>query len=168
MTEEWRAVPGFEGFYEVSTLGQVRSLARISAQGRRVVARILAQMTGSSGYRQVNFHRDRKQTTHHVHRLVLSTFNGPAPEGMQVRHLNGDRSDITLGNLAWGTQLQNMQDQRRHGTHKNSVKTHCPAGHPYAGDNLLVDKHGNRRCAKCRRETWRRVSARRSAERRAA
>lgn len=163
--EKWLPIPGYEGAYEVSDLGRVRSLDRISAQGRPIKGRVLSQMTGSSGYQQVNLHRDRKQATHHVHRLVLLAFVGPGGEDMQGRHLNGDRSDNTLANLAWGTQLENMQDQREHGTHRNRVKTHCPSGHPYAGDNLMVDKNGNRRCAKCRRESWRRLSARRSAER---
>lgn len=164
MDEQWRPVLGYEGYYEVSDFGRVRSLDRIGAQGRRYQGTILAQMRGRTGYRQVNLHCSG-QVTHLVHRLVLLAFAGPAPEGMEVRHRNGDRADNTLANLAWGTHLENMRDQREHGTHKNSVKTHCPAGHPYAGDNLKIEKSGTRRCTVCRRESSRRVNARRSAAR---
>lgn len=162
--ERWLPVPGYEGAYEVSDRGRVRSLDRITAQGRPCKGIVLTQLNGSKGYKQVGLHRSG-QTTHHVHRLVLLAFAGPAPEGMEVRHLNGDRTDNTLANLTWGTHLENMRDQREHGTHKNSVKTHCPKGHPYAGDNLKVEKSGTRRCTVCRRESFRRVNARRSAAR---
>jgi len=165
--ERWLPVPGYEGSYEVSSLGRVRSLDRISASGRPCKGIVLSQMEAHGGYRQVNLHR-AGQTTHLVHRLVMLAFVGPAPEGMEVRHRNGDPADSTLANLAWGTHLENMRDQREHGTHKNTVKTHCPSGHPYAGDNLKVEKSGTRRCATCRRESFRRVNARRSAIRKAA
>ena len=166
--ERWRAVPGHEGAYEVSDLGRVRSINRITDRGRRIKGRVLSLASHRNGYQQVNLHRGRTQATHLVHQLVTLAFVGPVPEGMEVRHLNGVRSDNTLPNLAYGTHLDNMRDQRAHGTHRNSLKANCPAGHPYAGENLMVDKHGNRRCAKCRRESWRRVSARRSANRKAA
>lgn len=51
-----------------------------------------------------------------VHRLVLMTFVGPLPPGQECRHLNGDRTDNRLSNLAWGTRIENMQDRKRHGT----------------------------------------------------
>lgn len=163
MNEVWRAIPGYETSYEVSDLGRVRSLDRISAQGRPLKGVILVQATGSDGYKQVNLYREGRPMTCLVHRLVMLAFVGSAPEGMEVRHLNGARFDNVLTNLTYGTHLDNMRDQRRHGTHRNSVKTHCPSGHPYAGGNLLVEKNGNRRCAICRRDSWRRVTARRTA-----
>jgi len=51
-----------------------------------------------------------------VHRLVLEAFVGPRPPGMQCRHLNGDRTDSRLLNLAWGTARENAADRIRHGT----------------------------------------------------
>lgn len=53
-----------------------------------------------------------------VHRLVLETFVGPCPDGMQTRHLNGSRTDNRLCNLAWGTPKENSQDTKLHGRHK--------------------------------------------------
>ena len=51
-----------------------------------------------------------------VHRLVLETYIGPCPRGMECRHLNGNPSDNRLENLKWGTRSENMQDAVRHGT----------------------------------------------------
>lgn len=51
-----------------------------------------------------------------VHRVVLEAFVGPCPEGMQCRHLDGDKSNCKLSNLAWGTPLENSDDKFLHGT----------------------------------------------------
>ncbi len=51
-----------------------------------------------------------------VHRLVLETYTGPCPKGMECRHLNGNPSDNRLKNLKWGTRSENMQDAVQHGT----------------------------------------------------
>jgi len=51
-----------------------------------------------------------------VHHLVLETFVGPCPEGMETRHLNGDPSDNRLENLAWGSREDQISDQKKHGT----------------------------------------------------
>ena len=51
-----------------------------------------------------------------LHRLILESFGGPCPEGMECRHLDGDRSNNVLNNLAWGTRSENRADQVLHGT----------------------------------------------------
>lgn len=53
---------------------------------------------------------------YNVHKLILETFVGLAPEGMECRHLNGDAGDNRLVNLAWGTRKENHDDSIRHGT----------------------------------------------------
>ena len=50
-----------------------------------------------------------------VHRLILEAFVGPRPEGMQCRHLNGDKTDNRIANLCWGTAKENADDNRRNG-----------------------------------------------------
>jgi len=55
-----------------------------------------------------------------VHRLILETFIGPCPEGMECRHLNGDSQDNRLENLKWGTHSENVQDAVKHKTHVNN------------------------------------------------
>lgn len=168
MTEQWLPISGYEGIYEVSDQGRFRSLDRVTTDKRRIKGRMVRAVPLTNDYLQVGLHWGGTAKGYLAHRLVMLTFAGPQPEGNEVRHLNGDRADNRLSNLAWGTHLDNMRDQRKHGTHRNRRKTHCPAGHPYEGKNLLVDKNGHRRCAICRSEQWLRLSARRSAERKAA
>ena len=150
MTEEWRAIAGHEGAYEVSNLGRVRSLERLSRGGRRIGGRDLKLVRGSGGYLQVNLYGASGPRAMLVHRLVLAAFGGAPGEGMQARHLDGDQSNNRADNLAWGTSSENIRDQLRHGTQANARKTHCPQGHPYAGGNLYVQPNGDRKCRACR------------------
>lgn len=66
----------------------------------------------------------RGYKTFRVHRLVLTAFVGPCPEGMECRHLNGNKTDNRLENLCWGTQEENRQDTRDHGTYKKGENHH--------------------------------------------
>ena len=104
MDEEWRPVPGYEGRYEVSNLGRVRYS----------VIRIVKPIPIKNGYLSVSMRdSEGKKKTHLIHRLVLSTFTGPCPEGLEARHLNDKNTDNRLDNLEWGTRLQNVKDRFR-------------------------------------------------------
>ena len=98
-----------------------------------------------------------------VHVLVLSTFVGPRPDGMEVRHLDGNSLNNSLENLAWGTHKENTQDAFVHGSFPNLFKTHCPYGHEYTPQNTYVGKSASggksRTCKRCRadREAQRRL-----------
>jgi hypothetical protein len=99
----WRDIPGFEG-YRISDAGTV-----VRLDGGAV-----STSTHKEGYLIVSIGSPRQKML--VHRLVLESFVGPAPEGHLTRHLNGDPSDNHLSNLTWGTQQENMLDSVRHGT----------------------------------------------------
>lgn len=144
----WRPVVGWEGLYEVSSEGQVRSLPR---KGRRE-ARMLTPVTGKRGYLVVTLSREGRCRPHPIHRIVAEAFLGPRPDGMEVCHSDGSRLNNSVGNLRYGTSSQNKLDAVTHGTHVNARKTHCPKGHPYAGPNLIVDSDGKRRCRTCKNE----------------
>lgn len=120
MSELWKAVVGFEGYYEVSDLGRVRSLDRIDAQGRHLRGRVMKlqrhQTNKSDGYLHASFCRDSVKSSPLVHRLVLEAFTGPAPEGYEGAHDNGSASDNSLSNLVWKLPKDNADDRRRHGT----------------------------------------------------
>lgn len=156
MTETWRAVPGYEGAYEVSDVGQVRSLDRV-ARTRwggtyPIQGQVLAPTVQTNGYKYVSLKADGTTRRVQVHVLVLEAFVGPRPERHQARHLDGGRLNNALANLAWGTASANIRDKTRHGTNTNANKTHCPAGHPYTKANTYRDKKGRRDCRACHRE----------------
>ena len=71
----------------------------------------------SRGYELVSLIRDKKQYSFHVHVLVLSTFVGLKPKGMQCRHLDGNKMNNKLSNLRWGTAKENQNDRKKHGTY---------------------------------------------------
>lgn len=154
--EEWRPVPQFEAFYEVSNLGRVKSIG--TGRGRRL--RIMRQAVKHHGYRSVCLYRgDGKQTRRGVHRLVLTAFVGECPQDHEACHRNGDTSDNRLENLYWGTTSENRIDTVRHGTHRHSKKTHCPQGHRYDESNTRTYR-GGRYCRACNSEHSRNRKAR--------
>jgi len=119
MIEEWRPVVGYEGVYEVSSLGQVRSLdrwVRANSGRRRTGVRYFTPSPSgkSRKYKKVLLRNPDKQ--HLVHRLVLEAFVGPRPDNCEARHLDGDPSNNRLDNLAWGTKAENEADKVKHGT----------------------------------------------------
>jgi hypothetical protein len=132
MNEEWRAVVGFEGEFEVSNLGRVRRLFSGGADGWRIMK---PSAHGSSGqYLVVNLSREGARATGRrhqkgdyipgskkyckVYRLVLEAFVGPCPPGMECRHLDDHGANNRLDNLVWGTKRENADDMIRNGKRK--------------------------------------------------
>lgn len=163
---EWRDIPGAPG-YQASDSGRIRSLSREvdDARGHKVKCRgqELTPIVLRTGYSTVNLHVGAQQLTKRIHQLVTLTFLGERPDGLEVRHLNGHRSDNRLANLAYGTHEENMADQRRHGTHRNTVKTACPSGHPYSTENTYWSESGGRQCRICKDRNRAASAARRKA-----
>ena len=110
----WLPVVGFEGLYEVSDNGDVRSV--VSRHGPRKASRIVAGHVNRGGYRAFKAHRNSVPKQIYVHRAVLLAFVGPCPDGMECAHINGDPLDNRLENLRWSTRLDNSQDKHAHGT----------------------------------------------------
>lgn len=145
--ERWLPVVGYEGLYEVSDLGRVKSLGR-QVTRRRIKERMLKQPPDRSGYPHVNLWKDGKPESHYVHHLVLAAHVGPCPDGMERRHLDGDPGNSALSNLAYGTSSENNLDQVRHGRHPNASKTHCKWGHEFTPENTYTSA-GFRQCREC-------------------
>lgn len=117
--ERWLPVPGWEGMYEVSDLGRVRSVGRVvprSSAPQTIPERLLKAGAGVNGYPRVNLCREGKYVQRTVHSLVLEAFVGRRPARMEALHGNGDRTDARLVNLHWGTSKENKADTVRHGT----------------------------------------------------
>lgn len=117
--ETWKPVPGYEGKYEASTAGRVRSLDRLVlyADGRVRVhpGKILSPVKGSNKYLQV-FLSDssNKRKNLSLHEVVARTFLGPRPSGALVLHRNGQREDCRKDNLRYGSYSENEQDKTLH------------------------------------------------------
>ena len=157
MTEQWKPIPGYEGYYEVSDSGRVRSVDRVHPYkntSRRVRGQIIADAKQKNGYRMVVLWRDGRPKGHLVHRLVLTAFDRNPEPGEEACHENNQRDDNRVENLRWGTSTDNKIDQVRHGTHKNSRKTHCPRGHKLEVPNLkksALVRANQRECLSCAR-----------------
>lgn len=116
MTEIWKAVVGFEGYYEVSSLGRVRSLDRIDALGRHKPGRVLKTSPRGRGYLALSLKVRGRQTNRTVHSMVLTAFRGERPFRREGAHNNGVKTDNRLSNLAWKTRAENDEDKVKHGT----------------------------------------------------
>lgn len=152
--ERWLPIPGFEGHYEVSDHGRVRSLDRvvIDKQGtrrRKFKGRMLKPQRVYTGYDVVGLSKDGKPRDWYIHRLVLMAFCGPPAPGAEGCHNNDIRSDNRLENLRWDTHLNNVRDAVKRDRMKNPArdKTHCKRGHEL-GKRIPGRR---RRCIICRR-----------------
>ena len=158
MSELWKSIPGYEGIYSASTQGRIRSegrtvirrngapqfwASRILSAGRKPGGHMsvrLADVTGSA-----------KSLT--VHRLILLTFVGPCPDGLEVLHADDNPYNNRLENLRYGTRSENQHDAVRNGKHAQAAKTSCIHGHPYTTENTGVDhRRGWRYCLSCKRD----------------
>ena len=104
LDEEFRDVIGYEDVYSVSNLGRVR---RDAGGGSAVVGRILRPAVYSHGYPQIVLSLKGVRTNRMVHRLVVEAFLGPCPQGLEVNHLDGCKTNNQVGNLEYVTRSKN-------------------------------------------------------------
>lgn len=114
MTEVWRDVDGFEGFYQVSDLGRVRSCARVicapGGKPRRLPERSMRCSVMARGYIHVSLRKPgEKQVKKLVHRMVATAFLGdPLPDQTDVNHKDVVKANNVCTNLEWCTHQENM------------------------------------------------------------
>lgn len=110
--KEFVPVIGYEGYYEVNRIGQVKSLARFVKNGNRYIfrkERILKSIMGNCGYYVVVLCKNSIKKPHTIHRIIAITFI-PNPENKpQVNHINGIKSDNSINNLEWCTSSENSK-----------------------------------------------------------
>ena len=140
--EEWRPVVGWEGLYEVSSLGRVRSVERqqlVGACGWRGIyvrqwpSRIMKTKV-SRGYAQLTLSKDGVEQTVYVHSLMAAAFIGPRPKGFQVAHGDGNRLNNRRSNLRYATAIDNVSDRRLHNTMLPGMKN---PSHSLSDDDVL-------------------------------
>lgn len=108
MKEEWRPVKGYEGLYEVSNMGRVKSL-----HASKDI--ILKQCTRSGGYAGINLHKDGTCNYKLVHRLVATAFIRNPNNYECVNHKDGNKKNNTVDNLEWCTSSYNTKHAYRNG-----------------------------------------------------
>jgi len=159
---EWRDIPGYEGHYQASSEGQIKSLARSytnrMGQIQPIRERILRPGNGES-YRYLSLvlraTDGKSRRTWKVHQLVARAFHGLPPfDGAEICHTDGDPLNNRAENLRWDTRSANGLDSVLHGSNIHAKKTHCAAGHPFSPDNTTY--HGprgtRRKCVTCMRQ----------------
>ena len=113
--EQWRPIPDFEGRYEVSDHGRVRSLPRFVRRGNNGYMQpgvMLKLSVGKRGYPMASIGRAERRP---VHLYVLRAFVGPRPPGMETCHADDNKTNNRLSNLRWDTPKANRSDARRNG-----------------------------------------------------
>lgn len=116
--ELWQDIPGFEGIYQASTQGNIRSVDRYvtyNIKGRTPFTvkkeGVILKTWVCGGYKEVRLYDAKTGTLRHmkVHTAVLTAFTGPRPDGYEVNHIDEDRSNNRLENLEWMTPIDNCR-----------------------------------------------------------
>lgn len=120
MSEKWKDIVGYEGLYQVSDKGRVKSVKRM-VKCREGVSRVQNERIkgcSSGKYRHVmtTLWRDNEQEGVYVHRVVLEAFTGKPMYGMTGSHIDGDPTNNSIDNLVWETQKDNNARKEGHGT----------------------------------------------------
>jgi hypothetical protein len=150
--ERWLPIPDYEGLYEASDWGRIRSMPRYRDWHSSNHGRILRQDTQHALHQRVTLYKDGKRSRIFVHRLVMLAFVGPCPPGMETRHLDGNPLNNRLENLVYGTRQENAQDRVNHGRDAHARMTHCESNHEYTPANTRIKPNGSRECIACRKK----------------
>lgn len=159
--EVWKDIENYEGLYQVSNLGRVRSLDRVDANKHYRKGRVIAYSMSSSGlgYRQVSLWRDGKRENRLIHRIVASAFLDNYDNLPQVNHKDENKENNTVSNLEWCSALYNVmygtRNERMAKTEGRPVYVIANSGHRYlfrsvkiASELLGLDRRAMHRCLK--------------------
>lgn len=144
--EIWKDIPGFEGLYQASNLGRIKSLNRYKKnhkKNQKVIGKVLKQHKDLDGYYKISLCKNGKYYQTNVHRLIAITFIPNINNLPQVNHkiAISDGGNNNANNLYWGTQKQNMNDKKRDGHSKRIVGE--KGKNPNAKAVIQLDLQGN-------------------------
>lgn len=108
--EEWKDIKGYEGFYKVSNLGNIKSVDRIikrKTSEMKIKGRQMSQCLGNSGYPMINLCINGSCKRHLVHRIVATAFLSNPLNKAYVNHIDGNKQNTNLKNLEWSTPKEN-------------------------------------------------------------
>jgi len=107
--EIWKDIQGYEGLYQVSNLGNIKSLKRLDSIGRRVRERILKFKTNRHGYHNVQLYNNGESKALKVHRIVALAFIEKKQERLEVNHIDGVKTNNNVSNLEWCNRSENVK-----------------------------------------------------------
>lgn len=141
--ESWLPIAGFEGRYDVSDTGRVRTVKTGLIR--------CGTTTPTQLYPALFLGRGNQR---YVHDLVAAAFIGPKPSGMDVLHGNDRPTDNRAVNLSYGTRQKNIRDMVARGRHRTARIDRCPESHPYDEENTYRNTKGARVCRACKRDRY--------------
>ena len=150
MEEIWKDVQGYEGYYQVSNLGRVKSLKRhapydtkYGKRAKYVNEKILAETEAHNGYSRVHLRTETTNMNKLIHRLVAETFIPNPLNKPQINHIDGNKKNNCVSNLEWATQSENMQHAFRTGLCDiEKMKIKCKLGSAKYAKPIIAYKDG--------------------------
>jgi len=127
--EIFKDIPEYEGLYQISNLGRVKSLEKFRRSAKnsyRIHPEKILKQRICNTYFQVALSKNTKKKYYYIHTLLLETFIKKRPKNYFCRHLDGNPLNNNLNNLKWGTRSENAQDSIKHNTFARGEK-HCKA-----------------------------------------
>lgn len=136
MQEVWKDIKGYEGLYQVSNLGNVRSYDRFVIGGRylaqrKIAGKVLNPWDNGSGYLVVSLHNKHKRENRYVHRLVAAAFLEKQPTKNEVNHIDYNKHNNAVSNLEWCTRQENTDHSVEHMRKPKSKCKETKTGYKY-------------------------------------
>jgi len=138
--ETWKPVVGYEGLYEVSSMGRVKSLGRVDRFNKKWNCRIMKPTYVGKHYQMVRLCKKGKTKNQKVHRLVAEAFIPNPDKKPQVNHIDGNKDNNCADNLEWCTNSENQLHARENGLNsmaKNNATYSIPVD-MYTRDGVFV------------------------------
>lgn len=145
MKEIWKTVDGYEGYYEVSNLGRVRSLDRVVidsiGRARHIKGKMKAQNLNTDGYPTVNLSKDGIDKRISVHILVGKAFVDGYFDCAEINHIDCDRTNNRFDNLEWVSHNENIKYSIDMGNHISVSANYFGKNNPNYGNHKLKEKY---------------------------
>ena len=138
--EIWKDIEGYEGLYQVSSLGRVKSLSRRDRLNRVIQEKILKPQLHRTGYLQVILCKEGKRRSYLVHRLVAETFIDNPEDKSQVNHKDEDKTNNKVENLEWMTARENTNYGTRNERSGKSQTNDKKRSKPIYGINIKTNE----------------------------